>query len=111
MVSVEKVLNILLTILYILFIWVILYLFNIFEIGYLTQKLVFNHIQLIYEKWFFYISGMIASAIAWGYIADTRGRKAILVWGLLADVICVLCCAMSQSILQLMIGKFIGGLV
>ncbi|XP_061392164.1 uncharacterized protein LOC133327657 [Musca vetustissima] len=56
-------------------------------------------------------SGMIISAIAWGYIADTRGRKAILVWGLLADVVCVLSCAMSQSIIQLMVAKFIGGLV
>ncbi|XP_058976971.1 synaptic vesicle glycoprotein 2B isoform X1 [Musca domestica] len=56
-------------------------------------------------------SGMIISAIAWGYIADTRGRKSILVWGLLADVVCVLSCAMSQSIIQLMIAKFIGGLV
>ncbi|XP_075157922.1 uncharacterized protein LOC142231188 [Haematobia irritans] len=56
-------------------------------------------------------SGMIISAIPWGYVADTRGRKSILVWGLLADVLCVLCCALSQSIIQLMIAKFIGGFI
>lgn len=67
--------------------------------------------QLIKNQIFIVISGMIISAIAWGYIADTRGRKSILVWGLLADVVCVLSCAMSQSIIQLMIAKFIGGLV
>lgn len=52
---------------------------------------------------------MILSAIAWGYISDTRGRKKILMWGFLADVLCVLTGALSQNIVQLMISKFIGG--
>ncbi|XP_075157921.1 uncharacterized protein LOC142231187 [Haematobia irritans] len=55
--------------------------------------------------------GMIVSAIAWGYLADTRGRKRLLVWCFLANVICVICAAMSQNTLQLMIAKFFAGLI
>ncbi|KAI8125492.1 hypothetical protein FF38_02310 [Lucilia cuprina] len=55
--------------------------------------------------------GMIISAIGWGYLSDKKGRKKLLVFGYLMDVICVLCGAMSQNVTQLMISKFFGGLV
>ncbi|XP_005183911.2 uncharacterized protein LOC101898083 [Musca domestica] len=55
--------------------------------------------------------GMILSAIGWGYLADNRGRRNLLIIGYLLDVICVACCAMSQSRVQLMIAKFFGGFI
>lgn len=54
---------------------------------------------------------MIVSAIAWGYLSDKKGRKKLLVYGYLVDVVCVLSGAMSQNVIQLMISKFFGGLV
>ncbi|XP_073831035.1 uncharacterized protein [Musca autumnalis] len=55
--------------------------------------------------------GMIVSAVAWGYLADTKGRKNLLIWGFLIDVICVICAAVSQNVFQLMLAKFFGGFV
>ncbi|XP_017872285.1 PREDICTED: synaptic vesicle glycoprotein 2B [Drosophila arizonae] len=54
-------------------------------------------------------AGMISSAILWGYVADTKGRKKLLVYGYLADTICVLGGAISQDVVQLMIFKYLGG--
>lgn len=54
-------------------------------------------------------AGMISSAIFWGYVADTKGRKKLLVYGYLADTICVLGGAISQNVVQLMIFKYLGG--
>lgn len=56
-------------------------------------------------------AGMIASAIVWGYLADTLGRKKILVVGYLLDAVCVVCSSMSQNFLMLVIFKFFGGLM
>ncbi|XP_075165486.1 synaptic vesicle glycoprotein 2B-like [Haematobia irritans] len=55
--------------------------------------------------------GMISSAIVWGYLADTQGRKKILAWGLLADAICVFCSSISQNFAMLVTFKFLGGLI
>uniref|UniRef100_A0A1I8M3K1 Major facilitator superfamily (MFS) profile domain-containing protein n=1 Tax=Musca domestica TaxID=7370 RepID=A0A1I8M3K1_MUSDO len=55
--------------------------------------------------------GMIVSAVAWGYLADTKGRKNLLIWGFVIDVICVICSALSQNVVQLMLAKFFGGFV
>ncbi|XP_061392162.1 organic cation transporter 1-like [Musca vetustissima] len=55
--------------------------------------------------------GMIISAMGWGYLADKKGRRNLLICGHLLDVICVLCAAMSQSRTQLMIAKFFSGIV
>ncbi|XP_061392159.1 synaptic vesicle glycoprotein 2B-like [Musca vetustissima] len=55
--------------------------------------------------------GMIVSAVAWGYLSDTKGRKNLLIWGFLIDAICAICAAISQSILQLMLAKFFGGFI
>uniref|UniRef100_A0A1I8Q4C1 Major facilitator superfamily (MFS) profile domain-containing protein n=2 Tax=Stomoxys calcitrans TaxID=35570 RepID=A0A1I8Q4C1_STOCA len=54
-------------------------------------------------------AGMIVSAIGWGYLADRKGRRNLLIFGYLMDGLCVLCAAISQSIVQLMVAKFFGG--
>lgn len=54
-------------------------------------------------------AGMISSAIFWGYVADTKGRRKLLIFGYLADTICVLGGALSQNVVQLMIFKYLGG--
>lgn len=54
-------------------------------------------------------AGMISSAIFWGYLADTKGRRKLLIFGYLADTVCVLGGALSQNVVQLMIFKYLGG--
>lgn len=54
-------------------------------------------------------AGMIASAILWGAIADSKGRRKILACGFLADGMCVLVSSFSQNTTTLMIFKFLGG--
>ncbi|XP_065354562.1 synaptic vesicle glycoprotein 2B-like isoform X2 [Calliphora vicina] len=54
-------------------------------------------------------AGMIVSAIPWGYIADTMGRKMVLVYALLFDGIIVVCTGISQTVNQLLIFKFFDG--
>jgi len=56
-------------------------------------------------------AGMTISAIAWGYLADTKGRKKILYWGYLIDAVCVFGSALSQNFTMLVVFKFLGGLV
>ncbi|XP_033167067.1 synaptic vesicle glycoprotein 2B [Drosophila mauritiana] len=56
-------------------------------------------------------AGMTISAIAWGYLADTKGRKKILYWGYLIDAVCVFGSALSQNFSMLVMFKFLGGLV
>ncbi|KRK03385.1 uncharacterized protein Dyak_GE24671, isoform B [Drosophila yakuba] len=56
-------------------------------------------------------AGMTISAIAWGYLADTKGRKKILYWGYLIDAVCVFGSALSQNFSMLVMFKFMGGLV
>ncbi|XP_013105439.2 synaptic vesicle glycoprotein 2B [Stomoxys calcitrans] len=57
------------------------------------------------------ISGMLVSVVAWGYLADNKGRKQLLIYGFLLDGICVVCGSMSQTVVQLMVSKFIGGFI
>ncbi|EDX00847.1 synaptic vesicle glycoprotein 2B [Drosophila yakuba] len=54
-------------------------------------------------------AGMISSAVMWGYLADTKGRKNLLIVGYAADTICVLGGALSQNRIQLIIFKYLGG--
>ncbi|KMZ07588.1 synaptic vesicle glycoprotein 2B [Drosophila simulans] len=54
-------------------------------------------------------AGMISSAVLWGYLADTKGRRNLLIVGYAADTICVLGGAFSQSRIQLMVFKYLGG--
>ncbi|EDW00207.1 synaptic vesicle glycoprotein 2C [Drosophila grimshawi] len=56
-------------------------------------------------------AGMISSAIFWGYVADTKGRKKLLIFGYVADTICVVGCALSQNVVQLLIFKYLGGFI
>ncbi|XP_064547354.1 synaptic vesicle glycoprotein 2B isoform X1 [Drosophila montana] len=56
-------------------------------------------------------AGMIISAMPWGFVADTMGRRLVLITGGWIDGICVLCSALSQNSSQLMIFKFFDGLV
>ncbi|XP_023173606.1 synaptic vesicle glycoprotein 2B isoform X2 [Drosophila hydei] len=54
---------------------------------------------------------MILSAIPWGFISDTMGRRSVLIIGGFVDGIFVLCSALSQNSIQLMIFKFFDGLI
>ncbi|KAM7361417.1 uncharacterized protein ACRADG_011793 [Cochliomyia hominivorax] len=56
-------------------------------------------------------AGMIVSAIIWGYLADTEGRRKILIIGYIADAICVFCSSLSQNFTMLVLFKFCGGLI
>ncbi|KAH8381387.1 hypothetical protein KR093_003932, partial [Drosophila rubida] len=56
-------------------------------------------------------AGMIISAIPWGYLADTKGRRKVLVYGYLLTCICVIGSALSQNFLMLVTFKFLGGLM
>ncbi|BFF89227.1 synaptic vesicle glycoprotein 2A [Drosophila madeirensis] len=55
--------------------------------------------------------GMIMGAIPWGFIADTMGRRVVLIWGGWIDGIFVLCAALCQDSTQLMVFKFLDGLI
>lgn len=56
-------------------------------------------------------AGMIISAIPWGYLADTKGRRKVLVTGYLLTSICVVGSALSQNFIMLVTFKFLGGLM
>lgn len=53
--------------------------------------------------------GMIISAIPWGFLADVKGRRSILMYGHFAIHIFDLCCGLSQSFWVLVVAKFCGG--
>ncbi|KAH8273498.1 hypothetical protein KR018_008219, partial [Drosophila ironensis] len=54
-------------------------------------------------------AGMISSAVLWGFLADTKGRRNLLIVGFCADTVFVLGGALSQSVIQLMVFKYLGG--
>ncbi|XP_017873788.1 PREDICTED: organic cation/carnitine transporter 7 [Drosophila arizonae] len=56
-------------------------------------------------------AGMIVSAIPWGYLADTKGRRIVLVYGYLLTSVCVFGSALSQNFAMLVTFKFLGGLI
>ncbi|XP_017845975.1 synaptic vesicle glycoprotein 2A-like isoform X4 [Drosophila busckii] len=56
-------------------------------------------------------AGMILSAVPWAFISDTLGRRVVLISGGWLWLICVLCLALSQNSTQLMVFKFIDGLI
>ncbi|KAL7729643.1 hypothetical protein ACLKA6_007921 [Drosophila palustris] len=56
-------------------------------------------------------AGMIISAIPWGYLSDTKGRRKVLVCGYFLTCICVLGSALSQNFIMLVTFKFLGGLM
>ncbi|XP_014097018.3 synaptic vesicle glycoprotein 2B isoform X1 [Bactrocera oleae] len=56
-------------------------------------------------------AGMIISAMPWGYLADTTGRKHVLMCGLLIGSLMDLACACSQTAIQLIVFKFLAGFI
>uniref|UniRef100_A0A1B0FDW3 Major facilitator superfamily (MFS) profile domain-containing protein n=1 Tax=Glossina morsitans morsitans TaxID=37546 RepID=A0A1B0FDW3_GLOMM len=64
------------------------------------------HLSLMYKG---LLNGMIISAIPWGFVADTIGRREVMISGLLFDAIFVICCASSQNVQQLLTFKFFDG--
>lgn len=52
---------------------------------------------------------MITSGVIWGFLADTLGRKKLLVIGYFLDAAMVLCSAFSQTFEMLAIFKYFGG--
>jgi len=54
-------------------------------------------------------AGMIISAVPWGFIADTIGRRPVLISGGWLDGFFVLCASFSQDTAQLMAFKFFDG--
>nr|XP_014100740.1 synaptic vesicle glycoprotein 2B [Bactrocera oleae] len=56
-------------------------------------------------------AGMISSAVMWGYLADTKGRKNLLIIGYLSNLIPGLGAVSSQNVIQLMVFKYIAGFI
>ncbi|KAI5635172.1 sugar transporter domain-containing protein [Phthorimaea operculella] len=53
--------------------------------------------------------GMISSAMVWGFLSDTLGRKKIMVWGFFATGFLEMLSAMSQSFAMLLFTRFCSG--
>ncbi|CAF4818262.1 unnamed protein product [Pieris macdunnoughi] len=53
--------------------------------------------------------GMISSALVWGFLSDTLGRRKILVWGFFCSGLVEIAAAMSQSFTMLLITQFASG--
>lgn len=55
--------------------------------------------------------GMVLSGLIWGFLADVRGRKKIILYGYMADGICNVILGFSQNFGTLVFFKFISGLL
>ena len=55
--------------------------------------------------------GMISSGFLWGYIADAKGRRAVFLYGCLADSICNFLSGFSQNFWMLVSFKFLSGFI
>ncbi|XP_011874915.1 PREDICTED: synaptic vesicle glycoprotein 2B-like [Vollenhovia emeryi] len=55
--------------------------------------------------------GMVLSGFIWGYLADVKGRKKIIVYGYMADGICNVLSGFSQNFETLVFFKFLSGLI
>lgn len=53
--------------------------------------------------------GMVSSALMWGFIADSFGRKPVVFYGYLADGILNVLSGLSQNFYVLIVFKFICG--
>ncbi|KYM81003.1 Synaptic vesicle glycoprotein 2A [Atta colombica] len=55
--------------------------------------------------------GMLLSGFIWGYLADVKGRKKIIIYGYMADGICNVLSGFSQNFETLLFFKFLSGLI
>lgn len=55
--------------------------------------------------------GMVLSGFIWGFLADVRGRKKIILYGYMADGICNILSGFSQNFETLVFFKFLSGLI
>ncbi|KAM3956181.1 synaptic vesicle glycoprotein 2C [Aphomia sociella] len=53
--------------------------------------------------------GMISSAMIWGFLSDTLGRRRIMVWGFFFTGIVEMCVSMSQNFVMLLFTRFASG--
>ncbi|KPJ06069.1 Synaptic vesicle glycoprotein 2A [Papilio machaon] len=53
--------------------------------------------------------GMISSALLWGFLSDTLGRRQILAWGFFCSGLFEIAAAMSQNFTMLLITRFASG--
>ncbi|XP_053972712.1 synaptic vesicle 2-related protein-like [Hylaeus volcanicus] len=68
----------------------------------LFQKGVLNAITFV---------GMVSSGFLWGYVADVRGRRSVVIYGSMADGICNILTGFSQNFWTLASFKFINGVI
>ncbi|XP_068623516.1 synaptic vesicle glycoprotein 2A-like [Battus philenor] len=54
-------------------------------------------------------AGMISSAMVWGFLSDTLGRRQILAWGFFSSGVVEIAAAMSQNFTMLLITRFASG--
>jgi len=57
------------------------------------------------------ISGMVLSGFIWGYLADVKGRKSVILYGYMADGICSILAGFSQNFETLVFFKFLSGIL
>ncbi|KAL6266719.1 hypothetical protein P5V15_003555 [Pogonomyrmex californicus] len=55
--------------------------------------------------------GMVLSGFIWGFLADVKGRKKIIMYGYMADGICNVISGFSQNFEMLAVCKFLSGLL
>ncbi|XP_014468202.1 PREDICTED: synaptic vesicle glycoprotein 2B-like [Dinoponera quadriceps] len=55
--------------------------------------------------------GMVMSGFIWGYLADVKGRKKVILYGYLADGVCNVLAGFSQNFGTLVFFKFLSGLL
>ncbi|XP_072949773.1 synaptic vesicle glycoprotein 2A-like [Epargyreus clarus] len=53
--------------------------------------------------------GMVSSALVWGFLSDTLGRRRILIWGFLGSGVTEIAAAMSQNFTTLLVTRFMSG--
>lgn len=54
---------------------------------------------------------MVLSGFIWGFLADVKGRKKVIVYGYLADGICNVLAGFSQNFETLVFFKFLSGIM
>ncbi|CAG9824308.1 unnamed protein product [Phaedon cochleariae] len=57
------------------------------------------------------LGGMVATGFIWGYVADTMGRKKLIIIVCFLDSFFCMVAALSQALIPLMMAKFLGGMI